>query len=309
MIKVSIIVPVYNVEKFLHECLDSIKQQSFINWECLLIDDGSTDDSGKICDEYAQVDSRFKVFHVLNGGVSRARNIGLKNMTGEWAMFVDSDDAIASNTIEVCVNQVEKQSLDLLQFFYTRNKDKLCEKIGERTEVLNLDEFAKTGTLVTVWGNLFRSSIIRKCNLFFEESVKLAEDQLFFFSFASVARRFQKIGDCLYWYRDNVNSAVNNSKSVDMIYSVKTLAKFKKKNQIWEAYVDQVNVTFLLKIICNNDLNLCLMKKLIRDANLSNLQMISRGLPILFCLACKISYSLAIFLVKFRRLFLKDTYA
>ena len=79
---ISIIVPVYKVEAYLCECLDSIKQQSYSNWECLLIDDGSPDNSGLICDEYSRSDSRFKVFHVENGGVSRARNIGLKNMSG-----------------------------------------------------------------------------------------------------------------------------------------------------------------------------------------------------------------------------------
>lgn len=79
---ISIIVPVYKVEAYLCECLDSIKQQSYSNWECLLIDDGSPDNSGLICDEYSRRVSRFKVFHVDNGGVSRARIIGLKNMSG-----------------------------------------------------------------------------------------------------------------------------------------------------------------------------------------------------------------------------------
>ena len=92
MPKISVIVPVYNTEKYLNRCIDSILAQTFTDFELLLIDDGSTDCSGKICDEYAAKDSRVRVFHKENGGVSSARNMGLDNAQGEWITFVDSDD-------------------------------------------------------------------------------------------------------------------------------------------------------------------------------------------------------------------------
>ena len=88
---VSIIVPVYNTEKFLHRCIDSILAQTYTDFELLLIDDGSKDSSGAICDEYAVKDARVRVFHKENGGVSSARNLGLDNAKGEWITFVDSD--------------------------------------------------------------------------------------------------------------------------------------------------------------------------------------------------------------------------
>ena len=88
---VSIIVPVYNTEKFLHRCIDSILAQTYTDFELLLIDDGSKDSSGTICDEYAAQDARVRVFHKENGGVSSARNLGLDNARGEWVTFVDSD--------------------------------------------------------------------------------------------------------------------------------------------------------------------------------------------------------------------------
>ena len=91
---ISIIVPVYNVEKYLRECLDSISQLKAVTWEAILVDDGSTDTSGKICDEYAKQDSRFRVIHQKNSGVSAARNAGLDAAKGEWIWFVDSDDSI-----------------------------------------------------------------------------------------------------------------------------------------------------------------------------------------------------------------------
>ena len=97
---ISIIVPVYNTEKFLHRCIDSILAQSYTDFELLLIDDGSKDSSGTICDEYAEKDSRVRVFHKENGGVSSARNVGLDNAWGEWITFVDSDDYIEENFLK-----------------------------------------------------------------------------------------------------------------------------------------------------------------------------------------------------------------
>lgn len=97
--KVSVIVPVYNVEKLLQRCIDSILAQTFTDFELLLIDDGSKDKSGEICDEYAAKDSRIRVFHKQNGGVSTARNLGIDKAQGEWIYFVDSDDSNFRNTI------------------------------------------------------------------------------------------------------------------------------------------------------------------------------------------------------------------
>ena len=98
---VSIIVPVYNAEPYLRRCVDSVLAQSFTNWELILIDDGSTDRSGIICDEYALEDNRINVIHKVNGGVSSARNMGLKMARGTWVTFIDSDDTIGENYFDV----------------------------------------------------------------------------------------------------------------------------------------------------------------------------------------------------------------
>ena len=102
--KISVIIPVYNAEKTLHRCIDSILAQTFSDFEVLLIDDGSKDKSGEICDEYARKDSRIKVCHKENGGVSSARNMGLDNAKGEWITFVDADDYIASDFLSAINN-------------------------------------------------------------------------------------------------------------------------------------------------------------------------------------------------------------
>lgn len=106
MPKVSIIVPVYNVESKLRRCLDSIKHQDYSDFECILVDDGSSDISGNICDEYAHSDRRFKVLHQKNHGVSAARNAGLKVALGDWILFVDSDDWVSSQFISAFLMEV-----------------------------------------------------------------------------------------------------------------------------------------------------------------------------------------------------------
>ena len=98
--KISVIIPVYNAESTLRRCVDSVLAQTFTDFECLLINDGSKDKSGEICDEYARKDSRVKVFHKENGGVSSARNVGLDNARGEWVSFVDSDDWVEGDILE-----------------------------------------------------------------------------------------------------------------------------------------------------------------------------------------------------------------
>lgn len=110
---ISIIVPVYNVEKYIHECVDSIINQTYKNIEIILVDDGSPDNCGKICDEYAEKDSRIKVIHKENGGLSDARNCGIDAASGEWLMFVDSDDWLHIQTVEKLYDAVNKHNIFL----------------------------------------------------------------------------------------------------------------------------------------------------------------------------------------------------
>ena len=111
---ISVIVPVYNAEKYLHRCIDSILAQTFTDFELLLIDDGSKDNSGKICDEYVDMDSRVRVLHKENGGVSSARNMGLDHARGEWITFVDSDDWIEPTMYELMYDDAIKKGVELV---------------------------------------------------------------------------------------------------------------------------------------------------------------------------------------------------
>ena len=126
---VSIIVPVYNAEEYLNRCVDSILSQTMTDFELLLIDDGSKDDSGRICDEYSEKDARVRVFHKPNGGVSSARNLGLDNAKGKWITFVDADDRCSCNYLEHLLSKV-KDDTDLIISYAV-----ICDSTGEKAEV------------------------------------------------------------------------------------------------------------------------------------------------------------------------------
>ena len=111
--KVSVIIPVYNVEKYLEECIQSVLKQTYKNLEIILVDDGSPDNCPKMCDEWAKKDSRIKVIHKQNGGASSSRNTGLDVMTGDFMCFIDSDDFIAKNYIEVLYNNLIETNSDV----------------------------------------------------------------------------------------------------------------------------------------------------------------------------------------------------
>ena len=110
---ISVIIPVYNVEKYLKRCIESVLKQSYVDYEVLLIDDGSTDGSGRICDQYEKLDRRIRVFHKENGGLSDARNFGLDCMHGDYLTFIDSDDYVGSDYLKILVDMVEKNYADI----------------------------------------------------------------------------------------------------------------------------------------------------------------------------------------------------
>ncbi len=122
--EISVTVPVYNIEKYLPRCLNSILDQTFkLDYEIICVDDGSTDNSGKILDEYAKKYPKIKVIHQENSGLSEARNTAMKHVTGKYTMFVDSDDFIAKNTLEGLYNYAEKHNSDVVVFDFLRSVD------------------------------------------------------------------------------------------------------------------------------------------------------------------------------------------
>lgn len=203
--KISIIVPVFNVENYLHRCIDSILIQTFKDFEVLLIDDGSTDKSGKICDEYAFNDNRVKVFHKRNGGVSSARNVGLNNAVGKWVTFCDSDDYVHENFLYDFLSQ--PHTVDLLsQGYWERRNDVLAEKyeqdgiyVGARLNRFILDMYKST-QLGFLWCKAFKLDIIKSHSLLFNENIRHMEDLDFIIRYCHYVDKISNSSKCNYVY-------------------------------------------------------------------------------------------------------------
>lgn len=216
--KLSIIVPVYNVEKYLARCIDSILNQSFTDFELLLIDDGSTDGSGSICDAYVEKDARIRVFHKENGGVSSARNVGLDNAIGKWICFGDSDDAFPSDALLTLMSEVDAEvSMVMGGYEEIDGKGNVAYSIPDRVR-LRLDASDSLRQMFSpkyykyqgyVWNKLFLRSIIMKYHLQFDERIKFNEDRLFTLQYICVMNgSMSYITTPVYCYYQNPNSAM-----------------------------------------------------------------------------------------------------
>lgn len=240
--KISVIVPVYKAEAYLHRCVNSILNQTFTDFELLLIDDGSPDSSGEICDEYAAKDSRVRVFHKENGGVSSARNLGLDNAVGRYITFVDSDDWLEEECFEYCVNSI-KDDIDLVQLGFTfayangsmRKSNKLKDTILPSIDYINNSSFH-----VCVWGNIFKKTIIDNYIIRFDETMKLGEDQKFLLDYMRHCSKIQSISMSYYNYYQNIGSVMHNTKTEDLFYCAYKMADYKSDYPIFTKQCDGI---------------------------------------------------------------------
>ena len=218
---VSIVAPVYNVEPYLPNFIDSVLGQTFSEWELLLIDDGSTDGSGRICDDYTHKDERIKVIHKTNGGVSSARNAGLKVMTGEWVLMPDPDDELPLDALESLYNNVSNE-IDLISASYVLYKNGVfMDPIKPSIDTdLSRDEFVSLMGIFPRPRNydrrccnkLFRASIIKENVVFFPEDLHYREDILYNYLFLSNGvRKVRCISHNMYiYYRRDTGAAISN---------------------------------------------------------------------------------------------------
>ena len=207
--KISIIVPVYKVEQYLRRCLDSIVAQTFTDWECILVDDGSPDGSGTICDEYAFHDSRFRVIHRQNAGVSAARNAGLDAAQGKWILFSDSDDWLCASCLSLLLDTSCQNDADVTVGAYFLNDGKKDFAVrcpsGGTMEMPKDFAFWWQGP----WAKLIKKSVLHKHNIKFPEEITLAEDLYFTFFLFYHAKNICAVEDCVYHYFQNKNSVCN----------------------------------------------------------------------------------------------------
>lgn len=234
--KVSIIIPVYNVGNYLRFCLNTVLEQTFTDFEVILVDDGSTDSSGIICDEYATKDKRIRVFHKENGGVSSARNLALDRIQGEWVYFCDADDMLFENSLEILYENVSEgidsvccgyvkisESNDLLSY----DRSKYSEIVDSSDALIDFYHplFSKEDN-VYLWNRLLRSSIISCNKLRFHGDFAIKEDGLFLVQYLCRCKGKHKYSSIpVYKYRKNLASVMNtygqnlNSKTASGLYA------------------------------------------------------------------------------------------
>lgn len=229
---ISVIVPVYNVEKYLHKCINSILNQTYKNLEIILIDDGSTDNSGKICDEYALKDNRIKVIHKENGGLSSARNAGLDICSGDYIGFVDSDDYIAEDMYEYLYVNLKKNNADVAMCnFYLEYQNGRIEKVSNLNdfELSNdesiIDFYLNNNILIGIWNKLFRHDIIK----FVKFPIgQCCEDTYIIIDWVSKCKNFIFCSQCKYYYLKRENSLSNRNADKYLYDEVEAFSKILK---------------------------------------------------------------------------------
>jgi len=218
MMKISIIIPVYNVQKYLPECLDSLLEQTYTDWEALLIDDGSTDESGMICEMYAMRDSRFRVIHKKNGGAASAKNVGLDHVNGEYVGFIDSDDYVERTWLETVMKIITDKNAEIVEFnfdevFRTESKKGNSYSYNEEeyTAEQYLAQYLSNWTCSLFCNKIVLSSLVKKIR--FRKERRCIDDEFFTYKVVSGAHKIVRINDVLYHYRQRASSAVQNKKN------------------------------------------------------------------------------------------------
>ena len=236
---VTIIIPVYNAEASIHRCVDSVLSQEYTDFELLLVDDGSTDHSGEICDEYGKQDSRVRVLHKENTGVSDTRNLGLENARGEFIQFLDSDDWITPDATGLMVRAARESGCDMVITDFYRVIGERVSRKGDidKDGILTLEEFA--GFMMenpadfyygVLWNKLFQRTLIEQYRLSMDKTISWCEDFMFNLEYLRHTKSIYALRVPLYYYVKTKGSLVSQGLSLS-----KTI---KMKRMVFEYYHD-----------------------------------------------------------------------
>lgn len=249
MPKISCIVPVYKVEEALNYCIKSILHQTFTDFELILVDDGSPDNSWKICDEYAEKDTRVKVIHKQNGGVSSARNTGIEAAQGEYICFVDSDDYLESNYLEVLIETKRNHSdfdnvwcgFQTVEDYLKNNKKSVVSENNNDysfSDLSSIMDLCEKWLVQMPWNKLFETKTIKKNNIIFPPGLSLGEDYIFNLKYLDCTNgKIVVINKPLYNYlRDG-------KESLDNKYYSNLLEIYRRLNSEIEQYSEKWNLS------------------------------------------------------------------
>ena len=240
--KVSIIIPVYKVEKYLDECVDSVVKQTYDNLEIILVDDGSPDACPSMCDEWAIIDDRIKVIHKDNGGLSDARNAGMKIMTGDYVLFVDSDDYLALNMVEELLKKAEQYDCDIVmcnKIVVTKtNQEKELDDGSiqefEGDDIVENYLYQNNDFCSGIWNKLIKMDIIK--DLEFPKGLN-SEDYYMYSLIYYRAKKMIRYNKCLYYYRVRKGSICKSGVN-DQTFAKIEVAKMAEKNLLEQGYTN-----------------------------------------------------------------------
>ena len=267
MLKYSVIIPVYNVENYLPRCLDSLLAQNYADLEILLIDNGSKDQSGQICEDYATKFSNITAYHIPNKGVGSARNFGLAKAKGEFICFVDADDYLEGNLFSDVESQLDSQ-LDLLLFSYYNSIEQNLSEITRSSKILPTEgkkgksdfialfqELYLTDMMYTVWNKIYRREFLEEHQIVFE-SYELGEDVRFNLNVYQHVNAVLLVKSCYYVYiSGRVDSAMGQYNPNRMNYQLEELGKVDQLMTSWnihdDQFIDQIKARILMSNIQN----------------------------------------------------------
>lgn len=243
--KVSIILPIYNSELYLEECIDSILAQTYSNFELIIVNDGSTDNSVEICNQYIKKDSRIILITQKNKGVSSARNLGIKIAKGEYVVFVDSDDFLMPMALSTIVKNFK--SIDLVCFgfkslYLDKEKDVICHNSNINNNDIFFNQMIFNHEIGgSLWNKAYRRKIIIDNNIRFDENIHFCEDLLFNTDYFTYCKNVKYIMKCLYNYRKRRSSITYN------FYSKKNISRLVTFEKLSEKYKNDVMLNSFFK--------------------------------------------------------------
>ncbi len=236
---ISVIVPVYNVESYIAQCVESIVHQTYTSLEIILIDDGSTDTSGQICDVYGEKDSRIRVIHQKNAGAAAARNTGLDAATGEYLVFVDSDDWLEIDAYGYMLGELKKEQADIVQCSYrdiyvNKQIDQICKASGRSfDQVSYLARFTEDWTCGLQTDKLFKRTLFDEVRF---ETGHVIDDEFFTYQGVMNAKKVICRDKIIYNYRRRVSGATGNPEHMDRIVVDKLEYLTQRLDKVTEVY-------------------------------------------------------------------------
>lgn len=259
MTKVSVIVPVYNVEQYLRKCLDSLVNQTLKDIEIIIVDDGSEDASSHIAKEYEKQYSNVKYYRKENGGLSDARNYGLKYATGKYIAFLDSDDYVDKTLYQKMYEKAKKEDSDMVEcnFYWSyprKNKKDIGEKYYGKKQML---EKAR----VVAWNKLYKKEIIDKAKVEFPKGL-IYEDVEFFYKLVPYIENVSFVKEPLIYYVQRKKSIINtqDKKTEDIFNILDNVLLYYKKNNLYDEYKEVLEFTYMRILLCSSFKRICKIK-------------------------------------------------